>query len=789
VTRVVIVIAGLAVSGLALLAAQTKAVEQGAYSAAQQKRGAEIYNRECSTCHGETLKGGEGSPPLAGPTFNASFGDRTVADLFDKIRETMPAPPEQPGKLTPAQTADVVAHILSVNGFAAGDTDLPSDGEQLKRLPIPKRAQLESVSSGAQSPPAFNRDVAPIFYRRCISCHRPGEVAPMSLLTYESARPWARAIRTQVASRGMPPWFADSTFSRRFANDTSLTEKEIATVVEWVDAGALEGDGPLPAPPAFSDGWHTVNGRPPDAVVEMPLEFDVPADGVLPVFTVWSPNPFTEDKYIEAVELRPGRSGVVHHSDVTARALPRGTVLGRGRAWKGGPVIPFVPVFPDGSSFNELTGDAGEGEPVAAAAARQTRLGSDVFSSNDDNRLLFYVPGGGFQRFPPGAVKRISAGNLLAWGLHYTPDGTKQRDRQRLGLWFATAPHTHEVITKRIGEAHIIEGREFVAEDGVGQFPPIPAFADDWRITAITPLQEDVTLYGLWPHMHLRGKDMTFIATYPDGREEVLLHVPKYDFRWQLQYELATPVRLPAGSTIKAIGHYDNSSRNRSNPSPEKPVYWSEQTSDEMFNGWMELSVDRHVIAYNAVYSLVAPLNRRVSLAVSSGPPGTVYVRAVDGSVVTSGTIGPAASFIEPWAFAPGQTVSTASSGPESGTVMLTMYEVPPDTRGEIAVGGPAAAVTTTQPGQNGVLTFTGSASQRVTVHVVGNRIPGVTISLRSAEGAPDGRSVLAELTSSSGSFNLPPVRLPTSGTYAIRIDPVGAAVGTLNVAATGSQR
>jgi hypothetical protein len=294
-----------------------------------------------------------------------------------------------------------------------------------------------------------------------------------------------------------------------------------------------------------------------------------------------------------------------------------------------------------------------------------------------------------------------------------------------------------------------------------------------------------VTLYGVWPHMHLRGKDMTFIATYPDGREEVLLHVPKYEFRWQLQYEFVTPVRLPAGSTIKAIGHYDNSARNPSNPAPDKPVYWSEQSSDEMFNGWMELSVDRNVIAYNAVYTVATPINSRVSLAISSGPAGTVYVRDANGRVVTTGTIGAAPSFVEPWTFAAGQTITTAPAGADSGTVTLTMYDVPPDASGAIAIGGPAVAVTTTQPGQNGVLTFDGAASQRVAVHVIGNRMGTVTVKLIGI----DRTSVLAAATSAQSAFNITEVTLPTSGTYAIEINPASVAVGTLNVAVTGRQR
>ena len=760
-------------------ASPPRTVWDGVYTEAQQQRGDPIYARECSTCHGETLKGGEGSPPLVGADFLARWSGRTVADLFDTIRLTMPAPPEQPGKLRPQENADVVAHILRANGFPAGSRELPSDAGPLRaiRIVVEKEKQEKhgKQEKQASDSPTFNRDVASLLFSHCVTCHRPGEAAPMSLLTYEDARPWARAIKAQVANRRMPPWLADRRFSRPLAHDRSLTDDTIATIVAWVDAGAPRGSGAPPTAPVFADGWHRFKNRPPDAIVDMPMTFDVPAQGVLPVFTLWSPNPFREDKYVEAVELRPSGVAAVHHSDVTARSVPAGTTLGRGRAWKGGPLVDYVPVYPDGRSYNEAGG--GEGDDRG-----RTALARDAFQTTDDNRLLFYVPGGGFQQFPPGAVKRISAGNVLAWGLHYTPAGTPVPDRHRLGLWFAETPHTHEVITKRIGEAHIIEGREFVVENGL-DFPTIPPFAPDWKITALTPIQDDVTLYGLWPHMHLRGKDMTFIATYPDGREEVLLHVPQYDFQWQLQYELATPVRLPAGSTIKAIGHYDNSAANKYNPAPDKPVYWSEQSSDEMFNGWMELSVDRHVIAPDAVYTIATPVHGRVSLGIGSGPPGTVYVRHADGSALASGAIGSSPSFIEPWTFVKGQTISTERGGPESGVVTLTVYDVPPDVTRSIAIAGPAVAVTTTQPGQNGTLTFSGTDLQRVTVHVTGNRMREVTVTVLSADAA----TPLAASTSSAGSFNLAAVTLPSTGRYTIHVDPAGMAIGTLNIAVTAT--
>ena len=645
-------------------------------------------------------------------------------------------------------------------------------------------ATVTAATASAAPSPTFNRDVAPIFYRRCISCHRQGEAAPMALVTYQDARPWARAVKARVASRQMPPWLADPTFSRELANNPSLTGQEIDTIVAWVDAGAPQGDGTAPPPPAFTEGWHNFKNRPPDVILEMPMPFEVPAEGALPVFTIWSPNPFKEDQFIEAVELRPGAIGAVHHSDVTARALPAGTTLGRGRAWKGGPLVDFVPMYPDGRSYNELSGDAASagGESAADAKARRTALQTEAFRTGDDYRLLFYVPGGGFQEFPPGAVKRISAGNALAWNVHYTPTGKPETDRHRLGLWLARTPPTHEVVTKRIGEAHIIEGREFVAEHEGEELPTIPALAGDWKITAMTPLQEDVTLYGLWPHMHLRGKDMTFIATFPDGREEVLLHVPKYDFYWQLQYQFAEPLHLPAGSTIKAIGHYDNSAGNKYNPRPEEPVAWSEQSWDEMFNGWMELSVDRQVITRQSVYSFATPVNSRVSLGIGSGPPGTVSVRNPDGSLVRSASIGAAPSFIEPWTFARGQTIQTERSGQESGNVTVTLFDVPPDVTSATTIGGPGVTIKAEQPGQNGIVTFGGTRDQRVVVLVTANTIGAVTINVVSSD-----QTVLASIASAAASFTLPAVTLPSTGTHAVIVDPSAASIGTIHVSVTAS--
>jgi hypothetical protein len=202
--------------------------------------------------------------------------------------------------------------------------------------------------------------------------------------------------------------------------------------------------------------------------------------------------------------------------------------------------------------------------------------------------------------------------------VHYTPTSRVEHDRERAGLWLQKVPPTHEMLTLRVGDFHIVNGHEVVLPAGVkttpghaaivsvsgtcdgmpcvtdrAMIPVIPPRADNWKITAMTPFQDDVTLYLAYPHGHLRLKDMTYVVTYPDGREETILSVPKFDFNWQLVYQWSQPIRLPAGSTIKVTGHYDNSARNRWNPAPQKEVYWSEQIWDEMFNGFIDLSIDK----------------------------------------------------------------------------------------------------------------------------------------------------------------------------------------------------
>ena len=464
-------------------------------------------------------------------------------------------------------------------------------------LAEPVAAQAAAPAAGA---PTFTKDVAPIFYSKCASCHRDGEVAPMALLTYEQVRPWARAIKSKVISREMPPWGADPKETLPMRNDISLSEAQIQTLVAWVDAGAPRGNpADLTPPPAFTTGW--TYGSEPDAILEMPVEFEIPAEGELGVQMFYSRVPWTEDRFAEVVELRPGNARVVHHAGIFFVDIPEGANLINGRI-----------VGPDG----KVIGDRG------SAGLPSTDSGLPGSS-----KLLSWVPGRGLDRHRPNVGKRIPAGKYINWQMHYNPTGKVEKDRSRLGIWFNKVPVTHEVLIRQAGDPlattkggqslYRAEYREveYKADPGSTRrsrtTPNIPPYVESWSLTGITPVTEDITLYAMSPHMHLRGKSLKWVVTYPDGREQTILSVPKFDFNWQFNYELAEPLKIPAGSKITGIGFYDNSPKNRWNPAPDLEVYWSEQSWDEMYQPFTEYSVDSQDLTKAKTGTSTSPQQRQ----------------------------------------------------------------------------------------------------------------------------------------------------------------------------------
>jgi copper type II ascorbate-dependent monooxygenase-like protein len=443
------------------------------------------------------------------------------------------------------------------------------------------------VKRNEAASPTFAKNVAAIIFNKCANCHRPGETAPMSLTSYQEARPWSKAIREEVIGRTMPPWFADPHSSTlKFSNDRRLSQAEIDTIVAWVDAGSPKGDDKdMPPLPKYAPGW--TFGE-PDLVIEMPVEFEVPAEGELPMQNFYAPVPFNEERWVEAVELRPGNPAVVHHSIANVVKLPDGAKVVNGKAVK------------DGASAQLNSQSARDTGGLNEGGAREVVLTQDSFTRAGAFKLVGQAPGKGFERHYPGTAKRILPGMYIQFNMHYQPSGRVEKDRSRLGLWFAKKPVTHEVLTKGATDAVFVGGKELSETRVVngkevktrGKIPNIPPNADNWEIAGEVMIKEPITLYAFAPHMHLRGKDIKYTLIWPDGRQQVLLNVPKFDFNWQLHYELAEPMKIPAGSKLVAVAHYDNSIKNRYNPAPQKEVFWSEQSWDEMFIPWFEYTVD-----------------------------------------------------------------------------------------------------------------------------------------------------------------------------------------------------
>ena len=413
----------------------------------------------------------------------------------------------------------------------------------------------------------------------------------MSLLSYQDARKWARSIQAKVASREMPPWFADPEFGE-FSNDVSLSDDEIATIVAWADGGAPEGAGVAPDAPRFAEaGWSHPSGREPDLVYEFPIEWHVDADGEMPNFNLFTPLPFDEEVHVEAMEVLPGNYAATHHIVTLLFNMPPGMKIGTGPAWPGGPVVDYALVRDPDYEPAEDSEQSDDGEEAEDSEDSQDGAvdGSTAFAA--------YVPGYGATVEAPGRALSIRGDqyDYIAWNLHYQATGQPETARPTIGVWFADEEATTISRTLNLQE-YTSEGRQLIApppdervrfqQIGQGLNPlldPIPPNAGNWTVTGIGAFQNDAYIQNLFIHAHLRGKDFTYVLTYPDGREEILLRVENYSFDWQLTYDLVEPIFAPAGSTVKVISRYDNSRANRLNPAPHREVYWSEQSWDDMF--------------------------------------------------------------------------------------------------------------------------------------------------------------------------------------------------------------
>jgi hypothetical protein len=387
-----------------------------------------------------------------------------------------------------------------------------------------------AVEPAAASAPTWSSDVAPIVFRRCAECHRPGDVAPMSLLSYDEARPWAKAIKKAVVAGDMPPWDADGSIGH-FSNDISLAKEEIATIAAWVDAGAPEGDrSALPAPPTFASGWRLGE---PDAVVDLP-SFDVPAQGADRFPSIFVELGNTETRYVRAVELHIGNRQVLHHM-----------VLFQG---------PFA-----------MTQD------IVDLRAPDNRRGLV-----DAPKLLYvWAAGSPPIEFPEGIGHVLPPKSVLTLNMHYHPVGNAGADASKLGLYFTDQPPK----------------KEFQTAVAIKPSLRVPAGSRDTEDTAWFLFHQDSLVLSYLPHMHQRGSAIRYTMHFPDGRDEVVLDVPRYDYAWQWIYQLEDPKEVPAGTLLEVHARWDNSADNPRNPDPTVDLAFGEGTDDEMLVGFVDYVV------------------------------------------------------------------------------------------------------------------------------------------------------------------------------------------------------
>lgn len=393
----------------------------------------------------------------------------------------------------------------------------------MTRLPALSTLMLLAAAP-ALAAPVFSEDVAPIVFRHCTSCHRPGQAGPFPLTTYEEVKKRGRLMVAVTQSRYMPPWHAEPA-DVAFADARRLTDAELATLQAWVDAGMPEGDpAKTPALPEYAEGWELGD---PDLVLRMDEPFEVPADGpdlyeyfVLDI-------PVTEKKYIRALEFQPGARPVVHH--ILGFLVPGDQLEAR-----------------KGRGFGALT--------------------------NDRNRVLTWAIGTNARVLPDEVAVPVEPGMKMVVQTHFHPTGKVETELSTIGLHFADAPPTREYIEVQIPPA-------FGEISGVR----VPAGSNAYTLRETFTLPVDVRAFSTFAHAHYLGKAFDLTAHLPNGKTLKILDINNYDFAWQELYNLAEPLRLPAGTKLESIVRWDNTRNNPANPyHPPRTVLWGPFSEDEM---------------------------------------------------------------------------------------------------------------------------------------------------------------------------------------------------------------
>jgi hypothetical protein len=430
---------------------------------------------------------------------------------------------------------------------------------------------LLNAADSNTTPVTFSNQVVRIFQEKCQDCHRPGTVAPMSLVTYEETRPWARSIKERVLNRNMPPWHIDTTYGvRHFSNDMSLSEDQVQTIVKWVESGSPKGDvKDLPPVKQWpnDDGWKLSGefGRPPDLIIKSD-PYTMPAQSQDQWWRPLTQIDLKEPRWVRAVEMRPGSNAgrkITHHA--------------------------LAHLVQDDPEARRLA------DPVGSGGAR---------GPNEAGTLMEWAIGKNYDVYREGTGKLLLPGSHIWWDIHYHAVGEAIRDHVELGVWLypkGEEPKYRTYLTgfqavSRVGAALDIVPNSISATDG------------------FTVLRAPARLENYQPHMHLRGKSMAMEAILPDGTIQPIASVGNFDFNWMTNYIFAddeAPV-LPKGTVIHLKAWFDNTAAHKGNPDPDQWVGWGDRTVDEMAHAWVNVTYisEEDYAAWAAKHKKPAPALR-----------------------------------------------------------------------------------------------------------------------------------------------------------------------------------
>jgi hypothetical protein len=409
-----------------------------------------------------------------------------------------------------------------------------------------------AAPAAAAETPTFSKDVAPILQAKCQSCHQPNSIAPMSLMTFQEARPWARSMKERVSSRQMPPWHIDKSVGiQQFKNDMSLSDEQIDTIVRWVDGGAPQGDPkdlPPAKPPVTTNEWQgVISGYGPPDVVIKSSEYKMPAKHQDVWYRPTSDIPITEPRWIRMVEIRPSNlkaRKTLHHS-VAYQVLSPDNVQAVNTGIAPGP-----------SSVN--ADDAVNRRPM----------------------IMEWAIGKGYDRYRDDTGKLLMPGEKISWDQHIHAVGEEIPTGSELGIWFYPKGQEPKKRSYLVGFTGIDRTKML-------DIPPNSIAHTE----GFTVLKENTMITNFQPHFHLRGKAMEVEAILPDGNRQLISYVGNFNFNWMTNYiyaDDAAPV-FPKGTVIHVKAYYDNTTANKNNPDPEQWVGYGDRTVDEMAHAWMNV--------------------------------------------------------------------------------------------------------------------------------------------------------------------------------------------------------